>query len=128
MPHPSRFCAAALLTALSAASLGGCQALGGGGGVMPETDLGPPPSARGTLPGRPLRSAQTDDDGVALSTRPTRSLELPKNIRGEARTADTGPRRISRDEIDGEPTARTSSGGLAPQMGSGGSVGLGGKF
>ena len=97
MFDPSRLCAAALL----AASLGGCQALGGGGGVMPETDLGPPPSARGTLPGRPLRSALTDDDG---------------------------PRRIRREEIDGETTSRSSSGGLAPQMGAGGSVGLGGKF
>ena len=124
MLHPSRLCAAALL----AASLGGCQALGRGGGVMPETDIGPPPSARGTLPGRPLRSAQTDDDGRPVAAMPTRSLELPKNIRGQTRTADEGPRRIRREEIDGEPTTRTSSGGLAPQMGSGGSVGLGGKF
>ncbi|MEH3116706.1 MAG: hypothetical protein PGN25_03635 [Methylorubrum populi] len=124
MPHPSRLCAAALL----AASLGGCQALGGGGGVMPETDLGPPPSARGTLPGRPLRSAETDEDGVALATRPTRTLELPKTIRGETHTADTGTRRIRREEIDGETTSQASSGGLSPQMSSGGSVGLGGKF
>ncbi len=124
MLNPSRFCAAALL----AASLSGCQALGGGGGVMPETDLGPPPSARGTLPGRPLRSAQTDDDGRPLAATPTRALELPKNIRGEARTADDGPRRIRREEIDGEPTTRSSSGGLSPQMGASGSVGLGGKF
>lgn len=124
MPHPSRFCAAALL----AASLGGCQVLGGGGGVMPDSDLGPPPSARGTLPGRPLQSAQTDDNGTPLATRPTRSLELPKNIRGDTHTADTGPRRIRRDEIDGEPSSQSSSGGLAPQMSPGGSVGLGGKF
>lgn len=124
MFNPSKLCAAALL----AASLGGCQALGGGGGVMPETDLGPPPSARGTLPGRPLRSAQTDDDGRPLAAAPTRALELPKNIRGDTRTADDGPRRIRREEIDGETTSRSSSGGLAPQMGAGGSVGLGGKF
>ncbi|MCG5245588.1 hypothetical protein [Methylorubrum extorquens] len=124
MFDPSRLCAAALL----ATSLGGCQALGGGGGVMPETDLGPPPSARGTLPGRPLRSAQTDDDGRPLAAAPTRALELPKNFRGDTRTADDGPRRIRREEIDGETTSRSSSGGLAPQMGAGGSVGLGGKF
>ena len=124
MPHPSRLCAAALL----AASLGGCQALGGGGGVMPESELGPPPSMRGSLPNRATRSAQVDDDGAPIATRPTRSLELPKNVRGETRTADTGPRRIRREEIDGEPTAPSSSGGLAPQMGAGGSVGLGGKF
>ena len=124
MLNPSRLCAAALL----AASLGGCQALGGGGGVMPETDLGPPPSARGTLPGRPLRSAQTDDDGRPLAATPTRALELPKNIRGETRTADDGPRRIRREEIDGAPTTRSSSGGLSPRMGASGSVGLGGKF
>ena len=124
MLHPSRLCAAALL----AASVGGCQALGGGGGVMPETDLGPPPSARGTLPGRPLRSAQVDDEGRPLAAAPTRPLELPKTIRGQTRTAEEGPRRIRREEIDGEPTTRTSSGGLAPQMGSSGSVGLGGKF
>ncbi|MBD8907455.1 hypothetical protein [Methylorubrum zatmanii] len=124
MRKPSRYCIAALF----AASLGGCQALGGGGGVMPESDLGPPPSARGTLPGRPLRSVQTDEDGAALSVAPTRRLELPKNIRGETQTADTGPRRIRREEIDGETTAQSSSGGLSPQMSSGGSVGLGGKF
>ena len=39
-----------------------------------------------------------------------------------------GPRRIRREEIDGEPTTRSSSGGLSPQMGASGSVGLGGKF
>lgn len=124
MLHPSRFCAAALL----AASLGGCQALGGGGGVMPESELGPPPSMRGSLPGRTARSAEIDEDGARIANRPTRSLELPKNVRGETRTADTGPRRIRREEIDGEQTGPSSSGGLSPQMGAGGSVGLGGKF
>lgn len=123
MPVPSRLCAVALV----AASLGGCQAFSGGGGVMPETDIGPPPSARGTVPGRPVRNAQVDDDGAPLPSTPTRRLDLPKNVRGEARAADAGQRRIDRDEIEGAPSGRSASGGLAPSVTPGG-VGLGGKF
>ncbi len=132
MLHPQIFRAAAFsrlgAAALLAASLGGCQAFSGGAGVMPETEIGPPPSARGTVPGRPVRSAQVDDDGAPLPSTPTRRLDLPKNVRGEARAPDAGPRRIDRDELEGAGQGgRSSSGGLAPSVGAGG-VGLGGKF
>ena len=120
---------ALVLIALSAAgcqSLGG--ALGGGGGVMPASDIGPPPSLRGSLPNRDTRSAAVDPDGQPLQTTPTRQLALPKNVRGEVRSADAGPRKISRDEIEGDTTSRSSGGGMAPALTPGGGVGLGGKF
>jgi hypothetical protein len=118
-----RLCALAFL----AASLGSCQAFSGGAGVMPETDIGPPPSARGTVPGKTIRNAQVDDDGAPLPSTPTRRLDLPKNVRGEGRTADAGSRRISRDELEGTQSGGSSSGGLSPSVTPGG-VGLGGKF
>ena len=120
-PHA---CAVALIAALA----GGCQALGGGGGVMPETEVGPPPSMRGTAaaPQRG-RTARVDPDDPAPQTAPTRRLNLP-NSGGQARTAAGEDRRIRREEIEGETASRTSSGGLAPQMSQGGGVGLGGKF
>ncbi|WP_286159052.1 hypothetical protein [Methylobacterium sp. Leaf456] len=136
MPLPPMFRTAAFpnlcqrltAAALLAASLGGCQAFSGGAGVMPETEIGPPPSARGTLPGRAARTSQVDDDGAPLPSTPTRRLDLPKNVRGDARAADAGARRISRDELEGAGQGgRSSSGGLAPSVGSGG-VGVGGKF
>ncbi|WP_232629970.1 hypothetical protein [Methylobacterium sp. Leaf118] len=124
MTIPSRLCATALLLA----SLGGCQALSGGGGVMPETEIGPPPSARGTVPGRPLRSSQVDEDGAPLPSTPTRRLDLPKNVRGEVRTADEGPRRINREDLEGGQTGRSGSGGVSPALTPGGGVGVGGRF
>ncbi|SFL33824.1 hypothetical protein [Methylorubrum salsuginis] len=132
MPLPPIFRAAALpryaAAALLAASLGSCQAFSGGAGVMPETEIGPPPSARGTLPSRAVRTSQVDDDGAPLPSTPTRRLDLPKNVRGDARAADAGPRRIDRDEIEGAQSGgRSASGGLSPSVGAGG-VGLGGKF
>lgn len=124
MSLPSRLGALALL----AASLGGCQALGGGAGVMPESEIGPPPSMRGSVNGR-QRSAAVDDDGQPLPTAPTRQLALPKTIQGATRTADTGERRINREDIEGADTRRGGGGGgsLGPAMNNG-NVGLGGKF
>lgn len=127
MTIPSRSCAAALLAASLALGLGGCQALSGGGGVMPETDIGPPPSARGTVPGRPARSAQVDEEGAPLPSTPTRRLDLPKNVRGEVRTADDGPRRINRDDLEGAQSGRGGSGSMGPALTPGG-VGVGGRF
>ncbi len=125
MSLPSRACAVALV----AAALAGCQALGGGGGVMPETEVGPPPSMRGAVPGpQRSRSAEVDPDGAPLQTAPTRRLNLPNSAGGQTRAAANEERRIRREDIEGETTTRTSSGGLAPQMGQSGSVGLGGKF
>ncbi|MCJ2006183.1 hypothetical protein ACFZ8E_22645 [Methylobacterium sp. HMF5984] len=114
------------------AALAGCQALGGalggGGGVMPAAEVGPPPSLRGALPGREARMANVDSDGRPLATAPTRTLDLPKDKRNDARAANDGARRIRREEIDGEPTSGGSSGGMTPSLTPGGSVGLGGKF
>ena len=114
------------------AALAGCQALGGalggGGGVMPAAEVGPPPSLRSALPGREARMANVDADGRPLATAPTRTLDLPRDKRNEARVANDGPRRIRRDEIDGEPTAGGSSSSMAPALTPGGGVGLGGKF
>ena len=123
MSFPSRVCAAALV----AAALGGCQALGGGGGVMPETEVGPPPSMRGTAPA-PRRGARADADGGEAQTTPTRRLNLPSSAGGQTRAAANEERRIRREDIEGETTSRSSSGGLGPQMSPGGGVGVGGKF
>lgn len=119
--------------ALFAALLAGCQALGGalggGGGVMPATEVGPPPSLRGSLPGRESRIANVDADGQPLQTEPTRRLDLPKNAAGAGRSADAGTRRIRREDIEGNDTPRQSAGGgMAPALGSSGNVGLGGRF
>ncbi|MCJ2036287.1 hypothetical protein [Methylobacterium sp. J-068] len=123
MSLPSKACAVALV----AAALGGCQALGGGGGVMPETEVGLPPSMRGTAPG-PGRVARADADGAAPQTTPTRRLDLPKSAGGQTRAAANEERRIRREDLEGDTTRRSSSGGIEPTMGQGGSVGLGGKF
>ncbi|WP_336487670.1 hypothetical protein [Methylobacterium nigriterrae] len=114
--------------ALLAASIGGCQALGGGGGVMPASDVGPPPSLRSGLPAREVRTATVDPDGEPLQTAPTRRLDLPRNGRADARAADAGPRRIRRDEIEGTAEGGSSSGGLAPSLSPSGGVGVGGRF
>jgi hypothetical protein len=117
-------CAAALL----AAGLGGCQALGGGGGVMPESEIGPPPSMRGAVPGASRdRTAGVDPDGQPLQTAPTRRLDLPKSAGGQARASAAEERRIRREDIEGTSEGRSASGGISPTVGSGG-VGVGGKF
>ncbi|GJE41441.1 hypothetical protein [Methylobacterium soli] len=126
--RPSGLVRSGLLALLATAALGGCQAFGGGGGVMPASDLGPPPSLRGSLSNREVRTATTDPDGQPLQTAPTRRLDLPKNARGEARAAEAGPRRIQREEIEGAAAAGSSSGGLAPSLSASGGVGVGGKF
>lgn len=129
----STLCAAMCLATVLAGTLGGCQgignALGGGGGVMPTSEVGLPPSMRGSVKGAPTMTATVDDDGQPVRSGPARQLALPKTVQGENRSADAGPRRINREDIDdGVTSGRSSSGGLTPQMGSGGSVGLGGKF
>ncbi|MHB2211778.1 hypothetical protein [Methylobacterium sp. CM6257] len=127
-------CAAARGLALGAVLAGlmaGCQALGGGGGVMPATEVGLPPSLRGSLPNREPRNAAVDADGQPLQTTPTRQLAIPKSAGGSTRTADSGERRIRREDLDGGNAAvggGSSSGSMAPMLSPGGSVGLGGKF
>jgi len=137
MNHPSRLRAAVVLGAVTfaAAGLGGCQSignvLGGGSGVMPDSDLGPPPSMRDAVKGsRPMRTSSVDEDGVPLPATPTRRLDLPKSVGGSARTAEAEARRISRDEIDGNASGGRGSGGFspAPSLTPGGGVGMGGKF
>ena len=115
-------------TVLLAAALGGCQALSGGG-VMPESDVGPPPSMRGSVPNAAgPRSARVDPDGNPLQTTPTRRLDLPRSAGGATRSASSEERRIRREDIEGNSEGRSgSSGGVAPSLGSGG-VGVGGKF
>ncbi|KQP93203.1 MULTISPECIES: hypothetical protein [unclassified Methylobacterium] len=125
MSLPSKACAVALV----AAALAGCQALGGGGGVMPETEVGPPPSMRGTVPGPQRgRAAQIDPDDAAPQTSPTRRLNIPNASGAQTRSAANEERRVRREDIEGETNSRSSSGGLAPQLSQGGGVGLGGKF
>lgn len=125
MPLPSKACASALIVAL----LGGCQALGGGGGVMPESEVGPPPSMRGAVPGARGRAAEVDPDGVPLQTAPTRRLDLPKTAGGvQSRASAADERRIRREDLEGGSDGRSGGGSLAPQMSPSGGVGLGGKF
>lgn len=114
------------------AALSGCQALGGAlggsGGVMPATEVGPPPSLRSGLPGREARTADVDADGRAVATAPTKRLDLPKDKRDAARASGDGSRRIRRDEIEGSSAGGSSSSAMAPALTPGGGVGLGGKF
>ncbi len=128
--QPSRLAPArAALLAACLAALGGCQALSGSGGVMPAGDVGPPPSLRSSMPNRPVRSANIDEDGRPLQTAPTRSLDLPKNARGEARASAQAERRIRREDIEGGNAAGGSSGGsLGPALTPGGGMGVGGRF
>lgn len=106
----------------------GCQALGGGGGVMPATDVGLPPSLRGTIPGREARNANVDADGQPIQTAPTKSIVLPKTSGAGSRSADAGDRRIRREELEGGGDGRGGGGSMGPMLSPGGSVGLGGKF
>lgn len=126
----SRYAARGLaLSALLAALVGGCQALGGGGGVMPASEVGLPPSLRGSLPNREARNAAVDADGQPLQTKPTRQLDLPKSSGAATRSADAGDRRIRREDIDGgNASSGSGSSAMGPMLSPGGSVGLGGKF
>ncbi|KQT10053.1 hypothetical protein ASG40_10115 [Methylobacterium sp. Leaf399] len=128
MSHAARTSRSLSSAILAAALLGGCQALGGGGGVMPVSEVGPPPSMRSALPDRTARAAEVDPDGVPLQTRPTRQIALPKTAAGAGGRTAAQERRINREEIDVTDETRSSSGGLAPQINPGGGVGLGGKF
>lgn len=131
---PTSRCAAARGLTLGAALAGlvsGCQALGGGGGVMPATEVGLPPSLRGSLPNREPRNAAVDADGQPLQTAPTKQLAIPRTAGGATRSADSGERRIRREDLDGGNAAVGGSGGsgsMGPMLSPGGSVGLGGKF
>ncbi|MEE7485662.1 hypothetical protein [Methylobacterium oryzae] len=116
-------CAAARGLALGAALAGlvaGCQALGGGGGVMPATEVNREP-----------HNAAVDADGQPLQTAPTKQLAIPRAAGGATRTADSGERRIRREDLDGGNAAVGGGGGgssMGPMLSPGGSVGLGGKF
>ena len=71
--------------------------------------------------------ARSNGDLAQAATEPTRRLNVPSSTRG-GDTLTAQPRRIRREDIEGEGGPSGSSGGLSPTMGSGGSVGLGGKF
>jgi hypothetical protein len=116
------------LGATLAGAMAGCQALGGGGGVMPATEVGLPPSLRGALPNREPRNAAVDPEGQPLQTQPTRQLAIPRTAGTTTRSADYGERRIRREDIDGGNASSGSAGSMGPMMSPGGSVGLGGKF
>lgn len=134
MSYPSRACAVALL----AASLAGCQsmtnAISGAGGVMPDTEVGPPPSMSGALKNSPRRTASNvDEDGAPMATSPTRQIALPKNAAAAGgRTAEAGQRRINREELDGGNGAINRGGGnslgFSPSVTPGGGMGMGAKF
>lgn len=132
IPSTAGVPALVLAASLMAGALAGCQALGGalGGtsGVMPETDVGLPPSMRGAIPGREARSASVDDDGRPLQTRPTRQIDIPKSAGASSRSTDQAERRINRDDLEGGGGSRGSSSSMAPALTPGGNVGLGGKF
>lgn len=118
-----------LAVSLAAGALAGCQALGGTTGVMPETEVGLPPSMRNAIPNRGARTASVDEEGRPLQTQPTRSLDIPRTAGASSRSADAGERRIRRDEIEGnDGRSGGGSGSMAPALTPGGSVGLGGKF
>lgn len=128
MFHASRVCAAALL----AAGLGGCQMLGGTSGVMPDSEIGPPPSERSNLPGRQYRPSTVDPDGAPVAAGSSRTLALPGSARSGGRSADAGDRRISREELSGGNAAGGggggSGGGVGPALTPGGGMGMGGRF
>lgn len=128
-PFPAPVPALLLAVSLAAGGLAGCQALGGTAGVMPDTDVGLPPSMRGALPGRQARTATVDEEGRPLQTAPTRSIDIPKGSGSASRSADAGERRIRREDLEGSDTrSGGSSNSMAPALTPGGSVGLGGKF
>ena len=124
--------AAARSLALGAALDGlvaGCQSLGGGGGVMPASDVGLPPSLRGSLPNREPRNAAVDPDGQPLQTTPTKQLAIPRSAGGATQSASAAERRIRREDIEGgNASSGSGSSSMGPMLSPGGSVGLGGKF
>lgn len=127
MFHASRVCAAALL----AAGLGGCQMLGGSSGVMPDSEVGLPPSERSAMAGRQFRPNAVDADGAPTATNPTRQLALPGSNRGGGASADAGARRISREELSGGNAVGGGGGGggsVGPALTPGGGMGMGGRF
>lgn len=125
---PAPVSALILAVSLAAGGLAGCQALGGTSGVMPDTDVGLPPSMRGALPGRQARTATVDDEGRPLPAAPTRNIDIPRSAGAASRSADACERRIRRDELEGSDSRSSGSGGMTPGITPGGSVGLGGKF
>lgn len=117
------------LAASLAGLVAGCQALGGGGGVLPATDVGLPPSLRGTVPGREARNGNVDADGQPIQTAPTKPIVLPKTAGSGSRTADASERRVRREDLEGGGgDGRGGAGSVGPTLSPGGSVGLGGKF
>ncbi len=134
MSNRSSARAVALLASLALA-LGGCQSvsnfLSGSSGVLPDSDIGPPPSMRGEVKSQTTGVPNVDEDGRPLPSTPTRQITLPKTVGGAARNNDVAARRINRDEIDGGnavPGGRGGSGSMGPTMTQGGGVGVGGKF
>lgn len=128
-PSSAGIPALVLAVALAAGGLAGCQALGGTTGVMPETDVGLPPSMRNAIPNRSARTASVDDEGRPLQTQPTRSLDIPRTEGASARSSDAGERRIRREDLEGsDAQSGGGSSSMAPALTPGGSVGLGGKF
>ncbi|MFE1597703.1 hypothetical protein [Methylobacterium sp. ID0610] len=120
------------LAVATAALLGGCisNPLGQTGGVLPANDVGPPPSLRSELraPARGTAPADADPDQVVANA-PTRRLNVPANSRAGGATADNQPRRIRREDLEDYSPSRGGGGGsLGPSIGSGGSVGVGGRF
>ncbi len=128
IPSAAGLPALVLAASLVAGALAGCQALSGTSGVMPETDVGLPPSMRGALPGREARASSVDEDGRPLQTNPTRQIAIPKTAGAASRSADTGDRRINRDELAGGGGSGGGGSSMAPALTAGGNVGLGGKF
>lgn len=128
MPTPHTPARGLALAAVLIGALAGCQALGGGGGVMPATEVGLPPSLRGALPNREPRNAGVDADGQPLQTAPTKQIVIPKSAGAGTRTAEAGERRIRREEIEGSGDGRSGGGAMGPMLSPGGTVGLGGKF
>lgn len=127
MFHASRVCAAALL----AAGLGGCQMLGGSSGVMPDSEIGPPPSERSNLPGRQYRPNSVDPEGAPVAGGSSRQLALPGSARGGGRSADAGERRIRREDLSGGNAVGGgggSGGGVGPALTPSGGMGVGGRF
>ncbi|TGE02388.1 hypothetical protein [Methylobacterium nonmethylotrophicum] len=117
----------ACLVVAVAALAGGCiqNPLGQVGGVLPAGEVGPPPSLRGDV----KAPARSSGDLAQATTEPTRRLNVPTNSRAGSDTLSAPPRRIRREDIEGEGGSSGSGGSsLSPTIGSGGSVGLGGKF
>ncbi|ACL56284.1 hypothetical protein [Methylobacterium nodulans] len=124
--------ARASLAVAAAALLGGCinNPLGQTGGVLPANDIGPPPSMRGELRAAARSAAPADaDPDQVVATAPTRRLDVPTTTRaGRGAGGDVQPRRIRREDLEDYSPSSGGSGGLTPAIGSGGSVGVGGRF